>query len=170
MIDFSHTVIAGAHDTSIVEPSQQRRVADPKNIKTHQQYNHQTLQNDIALIFTTPFTLNQFVKKVNFATSDLSYAGQTATVVSFRKQANNFLGLNSKFLYQAGWGELFFNGPTPSRLQQVSQKIIKNSECGPLWYFPTIQPTNICMRTFGRDACRGDRYDLPGYFYRISIK
>lgn len=139
MVYFHKTVIAGAHNPNIIEPTQQRRTVTASNVFMHPLYDDSNLSNDITYInIPQPFTITPYVQVVPFArVGDFaSLYGMTGTV--------------------AGWGR---QGPseTPDpNLRWVSSTIMTNLQCQQAGWWGMVTDNNLCMTTNGKDSCEGD--------------
>ncbi|XP_065090068.1 trypsin-3-like [Ochlerotatus camptorhynchus] len=57
----------------------------------------------------------------------------------------------------AGWGSLYYQGPSTNHLQQVSVPIVDNAMCSVAYQnFGSIWPFHLCAGAAGIDACQGD--------------
>ncbi|XP_058831360.1 trypsin-3-like [Topomyia yanbarensis] len=57
----------------------------------------------------------------------------------------------------AGWGGLYYQGPSTNRLQKVAVPIVRNVACRKAYAnFGAILPFHLCAGSAGFDACQGD--------------
>ncbi|KXJ83415.1 hypothetical protein RP20_CCG006290 [Aedes albopictus] len=105
----------------------------------HPDYDDWTLEWDIAVLkLSENLVFGAGVQPVALPASSLKISpGSTASI--------------------AGWGSLYYQGPSRSHLQQVSVPIVDNGACsvayqnfGPIWSF------HLCAGARGIDACQGD--------------
>ncbi|XP_052872166.1 trypsin delta-like [Anopheles cruzii] len=109
------------------------------SVHIHTQFDDWTLEWDIAVLkLVSNLQLGASVQAVNLPPRSFSIAD--GTVVSV-----------------AGWGALYYQGPSTNHLQQVSIPIVSNSRCGLAYQnFAPVLPFHICAGERGRDACQGD--------------
>lgn len=110
-----------------------------QKIKYHENYNPKPIRNDVALIrLSRSVRFTTKIRPINMATSDP--ASGTTTIAS-------------------GWGKLDQDDPDtniPQYLQAVYLKTISRSTCRAAYGTSSIQDTNICAYTEGKDTCQGD--------------
>ncbi|XP_022909539.2 phenoloxidase-activating factor 2-like [Onthophagus taurus] len=138
-------VRAGEWDTSTdaeLYPKQERGVS---KIITHINYNTDTLENDLALIFLDkPYT-----RAANVGTICLPLYKQVA---------------NSMNCFTGGWGKTDFDNNAsyanilkkielPIVPHDVCQAVLRKNGLGPNYILPD---TLICAGEYGKDACKGD--------------
>lgn len=132
----STLVIAGAHDRTANEASQQRATVPARNYLIHESYNDNNLDNDIAmLMLNNPFRINEYVGVIRIAEpTDGVFAGDIGRV--------------------SGWGR-DESGNTVPRLRYVDRPIISNAECAAQW--TGVRSSHICISTTGGNGfCQGD--------------
>ncbi|KAL0878493.1 hypothetical protein ABMA27_003587 [Loxostege sticticalis] len=109
------------------------------NVQMHQQYNTRTLHNDIAIIVHGHVGFSNTINRVNIASGNNNFAGQTATA--------------------AGYGRIGDNvdiSPNQDK-RQVNMPVITNAAC-----ISTFGPISIISSTLctsgagGRSICPGD--------------
>lgn len=152
------TIIYGAHNRLIIEPSQQRLrvVAAAGQIILHPQWTPSLIQNDVATLQTaTPVTLNAFVQIIPLASGARTFENDPATV--------------------SGWGRFQDNLPQASDVLRFYRgTILSQANCRTR--FPgVIQENNICLSGLNNGgACQGDSggpltYHLNGESLHIGI-
>jgi len=128
----AHTVTIGLHDRNGVTFMEQ--VISAEKIYMHEQYDENTVANDIAVIYLSKPV--QVTDKVNF----ICLPGAEATM--------------GEKVYAAGWGRTAANGDTSPVLKQTDLTV---TECGKFWG-PSQYDTKkqICASTTGSVTCNGD--------------
>ncbi|CAL4103467.1 unnamed protein product, partial [Meganyctiphanes norvegica] len=113
-----------------------------KQVITHEAYNENTFQNDIALvIFENPVqNFTNLVYPANLPVShNEDYEGEEVTA--------------------SGWERLSFEGPQPEQLQAVQLKVSPQESCKNAYMaIVDIGNTMICagVEEFSKDSCQGD--------------
>ncbi|KAM3587582.1 uncharacterized protein V6R79_009513 [Siganus canaliculatus] len=147
------TVLAGKHDLDNPEERGQQTVG-VSLIVSHQDYNLQTKENDIALLkLKEPLVFNRFIRPIDVDMKPL---------------------LPSTRCSITGWGSTRENGPRVHRLQEVNVTILPSGVCN-RYYKGRMRPSMFCAGKDegGADACQGDsggplscftgsRYELAG--------
>ncbi|CRK90321.1 CLUMA_CG004009, isoform A [Clunio marinus] len=142
-------VIAGAHDISTTEITQQRwrvfnLVTNPPsmfpNYNIHQDYNPSNFHNDIGILrMNTQAEINEAVQLTVFPSigNFETFEGEIATVT--------------------GWGRISDNSQsTSSVLRSVQNNVITNNQCAAVYGNVIIEST-LCMSTAGaRGKCNQD--------------
>lgn len=106
----------------------------------HGQYNANAKTNDIALIRTVDEIV--FNAGVSRACLPYIYAGAS---------------FNNIYLEALGWGTLDFGGPQATDLQKVSLQVMNLTTCrSQLSPQSSVQDTQICTYTAGKDSCQYD--------------
>jgi len=133
-------VVLGAHQITTVEPNQQRQTVPASAYHIHENYNPQTLHNDVALlILPVPATLNAFVQLSILPRDHRAelFAGDAATA--------------------SGWGRHSDSIPgTSPVLRAVTVPVITNDQCTAV-FGGTIIDSTLCIATpGGQNVCSGD--------------
>jgi len=109
-------------------------------MKMHENYDPKTFENDIALLkLSQDAKFTTSVQPACLPAGDLEYNGVKATV--------------------AGWGTIYFGGPTSQFLQEVNVDIWRNSDCARNYakLDRKVESTMLCAGDdTGKDACQGD--------------
>jgi len=109
-------------------------------MKMHENYDPKTFENDIAILkLNQDAKFTQSVQPACLPVNDLEYNGVKATV--------------------AGWGTIYFGGPTSQFLQEVNVGIWRNSDCANNYgkLDRKVLDTMLCAGdNTGKDACQGD--------------
>lgn len=141
----STQVIAGAHDRTVNEGTQQRSTVPSSNYRIHEAYNPNNLNNDIAvLILPGTFSLNQYVSAIGLADP-----GQ-----------GTFVGSSA---IMSGWGRVSDTGNTANTLRFVARPVITNTECAATYGSSIIDSTICVSTTGGQGTCSGDSGELDIY-------
>ncbi|KAL1492498.1 hypothetical protein ABEB36_010744 [Hypothenemus hampei] len=114
------------------------------NVKIHENYTPSKYINDIAII--------------TLARSAENLVGVSPICLPWEndKNSQSYIGNNP---FVAGWGSLFFNGPSSSVLQVVSLPVVDNNQCVNAYARQsTIDESILCAGhpSGGKDACKGD--------------
>lgn len=122
-------VIAGAHNRSAIEPTQQRRIILRNHIRIHPGFNPNSYDKNLALLLiTTPFTFNCYVQPVqlpiNFSSD--TFAGSIART--------------------ANWGPISESRIRSDILLQFKSPVMKNSICDQATPF-SISDDIICIES-----------------------
>ncbi|XP_053671977.1 trypsin alpha-4-like [Anopheles nili] len=149
----TNTILTAAHcvDYSDLEPSDYEvragstlrneggQLVVVSQIHTHPDYNDWTLEWDIAVLkLASPLQLGTGVQAIDLPLRTFSVAENTGVSL-------------------AGWGALYYQGPSTNHLQHVTLPIVSNSRCGIAYQnFAPILPFHICAGSKGMDACQGD--------------
>lgn len=133
------TVVAGAHNVQVLEPNQQRRIAEGDSLRIHPEYSRINVLNDVGtIILPSALTLNQFVAESHLAPIN----------------AGNFVGFASQ---ATGWGRVVDGGAVSDVLRGVNNTIINNSICAEFYGNVAINDDTVCIDTTGgRGVCNGD--------------
>ncbi|EAT36354.1 AAEL011553-PA [Aedes aegypti] len=105
----------------------------------HPEYDDWTLELDIAVLkLSENFIFGAGIQPVALPNSNLKIShGAVASI--------------------AGWGSLYYQGPSVLRLQEVTVPIVENAVCGLAYQnFGPIWPFHLCAGAHGIDACQGD--------------
>ncbi|XP_055535831.1 venom serine protease-like [Wyeomyia smithii] len=103
-------------------------------------YNAQAKTNDIALVRTT----DQIVFNAGVNRACLPYIYSTST-------------FNGVYLTTLGWGTLDFGGAMATDLQKVALQVTPLADCrSKLSGMNTVQDSQICTYTAGKDSCQYD--------------
>lgn len=132
-------VIAGAHEFSANEATQQRITVPSSHYRIHNAYNPLNLNNDVSvLILPSLLTLNQYVAKIELA------------------QPSQGLFVNEQAI-MSGWG-VTDGGSTAARLRYVQRPVIANNVCAQYYTFlGLIIDSTLCVSTVGgQGTCNGD--------------
>jgi len=109
-------------------------------MKMHENYDPKTFENDIAILkLSQDAQFTQSVQPACLPIGDSDYNNVKATV--------------------AGWGTIYFGGPTSQFLQEVNVGIWKNSDCATNYgkLNRKVLNTMLCAGdNTGKDACQGD--------------
>ncbi|XP_053956941.1 serine protease 1-like [Anastrepha ludens] len=108
-----------------------------QDIHQHPNYNSQTLNNDITLLWIHSASTSGNIQPIRLPSFNQysNYEGQWATA--------------------SGWGTT--SGNSQDHLQYVSVQIISNSECASVYGSSTVTDNTICIATpNGRSTCSGD--------------
>ncbi|XP_032124465.1 ovochymase-1 [Sapajus apella] len=139
---FSWTIIAGDHDRTLKESTEQVRRA--KHIIVHEDFNILSYDSDIALVqLSSPLEYNSAVRPICLPDS---------TEPPF----------SSKICAVTGWGSISRDGGLASRLQQIRVHVLESKVCEYTYYSAHpggITEKMICagFATSGeKDFCQGD--------------
>uniref|UniRef100_A0A2K5QIG9 Ovochymase 1 n=1 Tax=Cebus imitator TaxID=2715852 RepID=A0A2K5QIG9_CEBIM len=139
---FSWTIIAGDHDRTLKESTEQVRRA--KHIIVHEDFNVLSYDSDIALVqLSSPLEYNSAVRPICLPDS---------TEPPF----------SSKICAVTGWGSISRDGGLASRLQQIRVHVLESKLCEYTYYSAHpggITENMICagFATSGeKDFCQGD--------------
>jgi secreted trypsin-like serine protease len=111
--------------------------------KVHEGYSPINFTNDIAIL-----TLSRIPKK--------STAFPICLPIDEPLRSSNFVNANPTV---AGWGSLYFNGPSSPTLQQVTLPVVKNDVCKNAYGTRSVIDDRVLCAgyvTGGKDACQGD--------------
>ncbi|XP_068200999.1 chymotrypsinogen A-like [Palaemon carinicauda] len=153
-------VIVGLHSWG--SPPATRRRVDIEAVVTHEQFNRETKENDIALL--------RLAEDLNF--SDLSVA---PVCLPFPGTTETFADIKAT---ATGWGVLEYGTSVfPSELQEVEVDVVNNSVCMEAYgKFHTITDNMLCAGAEGggKDTCEGDSggplvTEINGAFTQIGI-
>ncbi|XP_035913537.1 brachyurin-like [Anopheles stephensi] len=135
------TAIIGAHDRSVVEPSQQRIAFSTAGIIAHPGYTPTNIRNDVAVVrLNSPIVFNDRVQPVRLpARSDSrQFGGFTGTVSGFGRTSDASQATSNVVMF-------------------TSNPVMTNADCIASWNAVLIEPQNVCMNgEGGRSACNGD--------------
>ncbi|XP_035784369.1 trypsin alpha-4-like [Anopheles albimanus] len=108
-------------------------------VHTHPDFDEWTLEWDIAVLkLASSLVLGTNVQPVSLPPAGMVVAAGTSVTI-------------------AGWGALYYQGPSTNHLQHVTIPVVSNSQCGMAYQnFAPILPYHICAGVKGRDACQGD--------------
>lgn len=136
----STQVILGAHQITTVEVNQLRLTVTAANYRLHEDYNPQTLVNDVALLhLPTVVAYNAFIQPSTLPTDFASelFVGDIAVAT--------------------GWGRTSDTVPgTSPVLRSVDNPIITNAACQAVFGSSIIASTICISTTGGRNVCSGD--------------
>lgn len=129
-------VIAGAHDRTVNEPTQQRATIPAEFFLIHENYSDNNFDNDIAiLLLSRRFEINEFVSVISLPDPVLG----------------DFTGMTGRV---SGWGRVESGSSVP-RLRFVDLPIISTQACTASW--PRVNDIHLCAGTTGgRASCQGD--------------
>jgi secreted trypsin-like serine protease len=134
----STQLVFGAHQITVVEPTQVRHTAPSGNYRLHAGYNPSNLNNDIAIIITTAV---------------IGGTAQIANIALAPAGAGTFAGSTA---VTSGWGRITNTGGTSPVLRHVERPVITNAVCAAT-YGGTIIASTICISTTGgQGTCNGD--------------
>lgn len=131
----SIALLVGDHDLSTGRDTPYAAVYALERILSHSAFSVATSANDIGIVFTSSSIAFNY--------------GVTPACLPFPFASNSFAG-NS--VEATGWGTTSFGGPTVKRLRRVTLDVITNVVCRRS--FGTVQATNICTYTMGKDMCQ----------------
>jgi len=135
-------ILAGATNIRRTEPSQQSIEVDASNVRAHESYNAQRLENDVALINIpgNGLALNNNVGVAKLPTRALGQEDLT--------------GQNAR---TSGWGRPSDSTSSISDdLREVVTKVLTNQQCAQT-FGNIITPKQICLDgAGGKSACNGD--------------
>jgi len=140
----SVTVVLGAtkiRDRN--EPGQQRIFVGKSGIVVHENWNPETLSNDIAMIkLPVAITFNQYIQPA--ALPKMGSDGRYATY-------------EGDIAYASGWGKDSDKATSiAENLNYIEAPIMKQSTCN-TYYLGVITPNQICISTKGgKSTCNGD--------------
>lgn len=136
-------LVAGDHDTTVIEAGEQRIRSTPNNMFVHDKYRGQSGPFDIALIRVTE----------SFTETD------TVKVISLPTKRSIPMGTGILF----GWGNTATNSSEPAwphKLQTADNPLIDYSICVQVWADGLVHPTNFCAGYLngkaGAAACNAD--------------
>ncbi|XP_042861268.1 chymotrypsinogen B-like [Penaeus japonicus] len=130
-------VTAGKHDIQL-DQENNTQVFKAKQILRHPQFSATTSENDIALItLLEPLEWTPYVGPICLP-PDADFEDRMAIVT--------------------GWGSLAFEGPKPSKLNEVAVVVTDQESCKEAYSQSVFLITNntICAADSGKDACQGD--------------
>jgi len=138
------SVLAGAHNMKVNEPTQQRRY--PKRLIWHDFFDSELLNHDCAVITVTePFQINEWVQPLRLAEAGYDATGSNCT--------------------NSGWGNANPSGGTPviipDALQFVTLEAIPQENCTAAYIGESpVDETMVCARGLTDDSytgsCNGD--------------
>ncbi|CAD7004216.1 serine protease 1-like [Ceratitis capitata] len=135
--DGTHTVTVYLGSVVRSNGDQYATTVHAQDIHQHSNYNSNTLDNDVALIWI----------------HSVSYSGniQAIRLPSF----NYYSNYEGQWATASGWGGT--SGNNQDHLQYVSVRVISNSECAGVYGSSTVTDNTICVATDGgRSTCGGD--------------
>ncbi|XP_055597053.1 trypsin-3-like [Uranotaenia lowii] len=108
-------------------------------LHVHPDYDDWTLEYDIAVLkVATGFAFGSTIQPIRLPSEDFKIEHGTLASV-------------------AGWGTLYYQGPSTNHLQHVLVPVVRNSQCGMAYQnFGTIWSFHLCAGGSGVDACQGD--------------
>ncbi|XP_052899019.1 brachyurin-like [Anopheles moucheti] len=134
------TAIIGAHDRSVVEPTQQRIAFSAAGIIPHPDYASTNIRNDIAVVrLNSPIVYTDRIQPVRLpARSDTrQFGGMIGTV--------------------SGFGRTTDTGAASTVVMYTTNPVMTNADCIARWNTAVIQAQNVCLSgDGGRSACNGD--------------
>ncbi|KAG5322236.1 CTR1 protein, partial [Pseudoatta argentina] len=124
-------------------------VYDVESVSVNSQYNEDSINNDIALIYLkNPITYNRLVQPINLVTSDNKLEGKPCTL--------------------SGWGTTSVGGRTPNNLQEIELIVYPQEECKTAQ--PKVTDSHICTLTkAGEEACHRDHFIDEQTYSRLLI-
>ncbi len=134
-------IIVGEHDWTTKNDGQKKY--DVAEIKDHQSYNSQTINNDFSLIrLSEPLTWSDQVRPVCLPADNSDQFVDEWSVVT-------------------GWGTTSSGGSQPPVLQEVVLETMSNAECRSLYGSSTITNQMMCATgaapaLYSKDSCQGD--------------
>ncbi|EDW72950.1 uncharacterized protein Dwil_GK17276 [Drosophila willistoni] len=135
-------VYLGAWDRSNnTEDGQQIVFVETKNVIVHEDWQADTITNDISLIkLPVPIKLNEHIQPAKLPVKSNTY--------------NTYSGENG---IASGWGLISDQATAVTdKLRYIDVPIMANSGCSP-WYLGLVGSTNICIKTTGGTSiCSGD--------------
>ncbi|XP_053674475.1 transmembrane protease serine 9-like [Anopheles nili] len=135
------TAILGAHDRTVVEPTQQRIAFSQAGIAVHPGYDSSTIRNDIATVrLNTPAVFNARVQPIDLpARSDSrTFAGLEGTASGFGRTSDALPGTSPVVMF-------------------TRNPILSNAACNSFWSTALVQDQNVCLDAAGgRSPCNGD--------------
>ncbi|CAH2276338.1 ovochymase-1 [Pelobates cultripes] len=149
-LDPSHWfVIAGKHDRSLNEPTEQMRAV--RMVHVHEKFNLKTFDYDMVFLWLEkPLEFNDFVRPICMPSVDEPLAPSSVCVVT-------------------GWGNIQEGGPgnSPSCKSALSQRgmeqlqvpIVDINVCNKTYYEGVLTERMVCAgfpSTIGRNSCQGD--------------
>uniref|UniRef100_A0A182RVI6 Peptidase S1 domain-containing protein n=1 Tax=Anopheles funestus TaxID=62324 RepID=A0A182RVI6_ANOFN len=133
--------LVGDHDYRTGLDTPYSAIYNIEQIISHENYNEQTRNNDIALLKTgTEIDFNRGVGPIclPFSYSTYSFGGLLVDI--------------------AGWGTTSFGGPMSTVLRKTTLNVLENGSCSA----PYVNDQKICTFAVGRDSCQ---YDSGGPLY-----
>lgn len=134
-------ITAGVHNINDRSDGEYRTAVSPRNTLIHRNFDPDSLENDIALIWVS---------------DRITYSNriQPIALPSRQFERNQFVGIISTV---SGWGKYSSeHSDLSAELRFVNLPIISNSQCMRT-YGHFVQPTNICgSGANGRSSCPGD--------------
>jgi hypothetical protein len=122
-------IIAGAHNRSAIEPTQQRRIILRNSIHIHPGFNPNDYINNLALLkISTPFAFNCYVQPVRLPSEFIN---------------ETFAG---SLVRTTNWGPISESGIRSDVLLQFKSTVMENSECDQATPF-TISDDLICINS-----------------------
>ncbi|XP_050347629.1 collagenase-like [Nymphalis io] len=109
------------------------------NVQMHASYNHDTLNNDIAMVFTSHITFNNNIQRINIASGNNNYVGAWATAAGYGRTGEN-VGIS-----------------TNQVKKQVNLQVITNAVCANTFGNRVVVASTLCTATsVGQSTCQGD--------------
>jgi len=133
------TIQIGDHDIASTSDGR-HEVRTASRILYHRGFSMQHLHHDVALItLSQPISFGTYIQPVCLHSGSPSY--------------DNVLG------DVTGWGQLYDNGPQPTKLQTAAVKVLSHADCVKKYSGNnqvTIGKGMVCAGGDGKDSCRGD--------------
>ncbi|ETN67336.1 serine protease [Anopheles darlingi] len=137
----SGTAILGAHDRTLVEPTQQRIGFTQAGVFVHSNYIASTIRNDIATVrLNSPAQFNARVQPIRLPA---------------RSDGRDFAGLEGT---ASGFGRTSDANPNSAAVISFTRNpILSNAQCNTFWSTTWVQDQNVCLSAVGdRTICHGD--------------
>uniref|UniRef100_A0AAG5DCK6 Peptidase S1 domain-containing protein n=1 Tax=Anopheles atroparvus TaxID=41427 RepID=A0AAG5DCK6_ANOAO len=135
------TVIVGAHNRMVVEPTQQRIRFGRSGVFEHPQYTAADLRFDVAVVrLLSPMVFTEWVHPVRLPARNDGrlFDGLIGTVTGYGRTSD----ITTTFA---------------TILQFTSNPVLSNGDCIVLWNAVLVEPQNVCLSgEGGRAACNGD--------------
>nr|ABZ04022.1 serine protease 14 [Costelytra zealandica] len=130
----ANTIQAVVGDLNTFTPTNTTVVRQIRYIFVHEQYNADTLANDIAVLRIDNLKFNVNVNPV---------------------QPARFIPPENTSCIVSGWGTIFSGGPPSVALRYVFVPLVSQHRCN-IAYSNQIRLGMVCAGYYGRDACQGD--------------
>ncbi|CAF4904937.1 unnamed protein product [Pieris macdunnoughi] len=111
------------------------------NVLMHENYNMQTLHNDVAVIVLPNVNTNNVISPISLASGNNAFVGVQAQACGFGRTGDSWTGGIS----------------TSQRLSHVNLPIISNADCAAVYGSGPVIASTICVSgSNGRSTCGGD--------------